>query len=100
MYNGVAVRSDKQFWLDKILTLQLSKINHFTINCRPCNIPHCQDPETKGHCFTWQLTLPLNSVFCDGRQHSAHCYSNLLLSGVHKFSFTVEQLILCYTPHM
>ena len=100
MYNGIAVRSDKQFWSDKILTLQLSKINHFTINCRPCNISHCQDPETKGHCFTWQLKLLINSVFCDGRWHSAHCYSNLLLSGVHKFYFKVEQLILYSTPHM
>jgi len=100
MYNGIAVRSDRQFWSDKILTLQLSKINHITINCRPRNISHCRDPETKGHCFTWQLTLLLNSVFCDGRWHSTHCYSNLLLSGVHKSYFKVEQLILYSTPHM
>jgi hypothetical protein len=56
--------------------------------------------DTKRHRLTSQLTLVLNAVLCDGRQHRAHCYCNLLLSGVHMFHFKVQQFTFYFAHHM
>ena len=70
--------------------------------------------DTKRHRLTSQLTLLLNAVLCDGRQHRAHCYCNLcdgrqhrahcycnlLLSGVHMFHFKVQQFTFYFAHHM